>query len=1113
MRVRYIGNKPVKHYRFGKQAYSFERNKWVNIEWADQFLELQRYPDTFECEMGFNVGKFKELHRLKRRIRFEGQLIKTEDPGAIKKLKQSGFVKFVAKLGRATHVFRIINYVDPEYLEFVGRETESEFGIIRRLGGWGDVQMVLGALPGFKKRYPNSKVTFACPPEWLPLAENNPYIDRAVTLLHFSKLAHFDGVVDVTDPCLRNEIRNQPNVTKNRVESFAEALNCRVENPVKEVYLTEEEVAETDKADLGDGPVIGLVPKSNAPVRNWGKFRQLSEDLHREIPDAKILIISAENVWKPRKWEKLYLKAGLRTILPLLNRCNVVVGPDTGPMHSASQLGVPTVWVFTHIDGDIRTKNYEKVRIVQDKSSCPKCPCWYMIPCSKNPRKDRTPGVLCSAAIKIEDVRYAVIEQIECQESVYDRKAKQIFTAKTIKGIVSYKEDSDLEPASIRINLTQEIIMRAKGKLASAGLKPESYKVGLVPGVASNEVLEAIAEKIPEKSLILFDKFDYKGKIIYIAFKVKQDFNPYLNECDIVIGPPSALMHSAAGLGVSTLWLTTDKGLSKLYPDAVTLKEVNVAEGVKAFKKIYKSPTLSYVIVCHNCFDITKRCIESVKAFKKASQEIVLIDNASTDWTKAWGPAEKDIRYVKMDKNYGCIVGRNKGIKEAKGKWLFILDNDQYISPHSFNALFNVQADIAGAEAWSMDRGGWAHPLCEKRGPLAYVGGGGILIRKEVMEKLGYLDERYAPAWFSDPDICFTAREKGYSIGYAENHGIHHEAHKTVFSQKTFDHNAAWRASFEKFKQKWEGVLKFGTFLEKSVAKAPQVSKPKIMLAADVKGWAWWYKSNQIQQYLSDEFQFFVKCLDQQGFNGKDQFDLYFTFGTLYINRFNSIPRERKMTGITAVRPLSEIKPYINDVVAVHANSLLLYNVLNKLHDRCYYVPNGVDISVFKPDRLAKSHPFTVAHIGKPVPKKGFDTIVKPMMSKLQGVQLTKNRKHYGNAVPAEEMAKFYQTFDVLIVSSTIDGTPCTALEAAATGKTIVSNKIGNMPEFIEDGINGFLVNLKVDEYVAKIEFLRDNPDRCREMGQEALKTVHKDWTWKAQAENYRNMFREVLHM
>jgi glycosyltransferase involved in cell wall biosynthesis len=92
-----------------------------------------------------------------------------------------------------------------------------------------------------------------------------------------------------------------------------------------------------------------------------------------------------------------------------------------------------------------------------------------------------------------------------------------------------------------------------------------------------------------------------------------------------------------------------------------------------------------------------------------------------------------------------------------------------------------------------------------------------------------------------------------------------------------------------------------------------------------------------------------------------------------------------------------------------------------------------------------------------------------------------------------------------------MDGTPNQLLEAASTGRTFVANKIGNVPEFVNEGVNGFMVQREVAVYVDKLNWMKEHREEVRQMGIEARKTVEEAWTWKIQAENYRQLFRKVL--
>uniref|UniRef100_A0A6M3IX95 Putative glycosyltransferase n=1 Tax=viral metagenome TaxID=1070528 RepID=A0A6M3IX95_9ZZZZ len=290
--------------------------------------------------------------------------------------------------------------------------------------------------------------------------------------------------------------------------------------------------------------------------------------------------------------------------------------------------------------------------------------------------------------------------------------------------------------------------------------------------------------------------------------------------------------------------------------------------------------------------------------------------------------------------------------------------------------------------------------------------------------------------------------------------------------------------------------------------------KPNIILISDVKGWAWWYKSEQLKKYLSDEFNFDItSVVDSRKRIITSKYDLCLTFGYSYVYTILDAPIHKRISGVTAHRPLSILRPRMQEVAVTHANSILLLEELKRMHPIIYYVPNGVDEELF---RIVKSIPesrdkIVVGHIGKLCPQKGQKEIIEPAVKKANANYIN-NYSSYLNKKPFDKMYEIYQEMDVFIVASTEDGTPNPALEAAACGRPIISNKIGNMPEFIKDGYNGFIVDKHPNAYSEKIKYLSEHRNKLIEMGNNARKTIEEGWTWKIQAENYRKMFREMLY-
>lgn len=297
-------------------------------------------------------------------------------------------------------------------------------------------------------------------------------------------------------------------------------------------------------------------------------------------------------------------------------------------------------------------------------------------------------------------------------------------------------------------------------------------------------------------------------------------------------------------------------------------------------------------------------------------------------------------------------------------------------------------------------------------------------------------------------------------------------------------------------------------------------TRPKILLISDVKGWAWWNKSQYIKMYLHDDYDISLCCLigpeaSSKTANRKD-FDLYLTYGYSYVYAIQHVPPRKRITGITAHRRLGMLQNYMRLANHCHANSLLLLDELKKMelgHKNLYYVPNGVDEKLFRPveEIPDKRDTLLVGHVGKKCPEKGQIDIILPAINAVPKAESIYNMNDYRTRAPYSEMYNFYQDMDVFIVASVEDGTPNGALEAAACGRPIISNRIGNMPEFIKDGYNGFIVERKKEAYIEKLRYLADNRDHLIEMGKNARKTIEESWTWEKQAENYRDMFKMIL--
>lgn len=302
--------------------------------------------------------------------------------------------------------------------------------------------------------------------------------------------------------------------------------------------------------------------------------------------------------------------------------------------------------------------------------------------------------------------------------------------------------------------------------------------------------------------------------------------------------------------------------------------------------------------------------------------------------------------------------------------------------------------------------------------------------------------------------------------------------------------------------------------------KRPIGKPPRVLVIADVPNWAWARKATALKRYLAGRIDVSIVYSTDTSTTmaiRKAEHDLYHTFE---VSQVGTVPQGWPMTtGITAhvvqtweeKRP-GQVREWAARAVGFHANSRMLQRELEAHLGRdVYYVPNGVDETFFRRTRKrAAGGKLVVGYVARPNVRKGPEIVEEAC--KRAGVEFRPVVRTWKTALTAEQMREFYQDIHVLAVSSDMDGTPNPALEAAACECAVVSNRIGNMPEFIRDGVNGFLTERTLDGLTASLSHLatRDR-DRVEAMGRAARAAILDDWTWQKRAGNYAEMWERCL--
>ena len=304
---------------------------------------------------------------------------------------------------------------------------------------------------------------------------------------------------------------------------------------------------------------------------------------------------------------------------------------------------------------------------------------------------------------------------------------------------------------------------------------------------------------------------------------------------------------------------------------------------------------------------------------------------------------------------------------------------------------------------------------------------------------------------------------------------------------------------------------------------------PTILAVADRAGWAIDRKASNLRRVLAGRFDVVVRYQHEVSESDLETADLVLIFYWLELLKM-ALPEaalercaERLVIGICSHRELEgEFRERglatLNRLPrAVFANSLSLKNEFEPVLDvPVHYTPNGVDTTFFRPDvaagrrampgRLRVGWAGSLANHG--ADHRRFD-VIESAVARLAGVTLkTAIREQCWR--DQQEMLEFYRDLDVYVCASRSEGTPNPCLEAAACGVPLVTTAVGNMPELVEEGENGYFFDGSVDALARKLAMLRDAPSLTMRMGARIRETIEA-WDWRVQAENYAHMFDSVL--
>lgn len=243
-----------------------------------------------------------------------------------------------------------------------------------------------------------------------------------------------------------------------------------------------------------------------------------------------------------------------------------------------------------------------------------------------------------------------------------------------------------------------------------------------------------------------------------------------------------------------------------------------------------ETPTLSVVVVTYQTRDEVLACLASLRDCAPAvTHETFVVDNASTDGAvEAVAAHFPDVELIARSTNGGFAVANNEALTRARGRYTLLLNSDTLVLPGALEAMVEfldahprtglVGCRLVGADggtdpsagglpglrvqvaSWfglkrlvpagalrralrvgplrrALDAaaGGYFVPATSDSEPreVDFLSGACVLVRREVWEQVGLLDERIF-LYLEDADICRRAAQAGWRLHYLPYAAIVH---------------------------------------------------------------------------------------------------------------------------------------------------------------------------------------------------------------------------------------------------------------------------------------------------------------------------------------------------
>ena len=232
-------------------------------------------------------------------------------------------------------------------------------------------------------------------------------------------------------------------------------------------------------------------------------------------------------------------------------------------------------------------------------------------------------------------------------------------------------------------------------------------------------------------------------------------------------------------------------------------------------------PKLSIIIPVYNMNGQVNQCLSTIRRTVRLPYEVIIVDDGSAAEARVEVPAAgDDVRVIRCTEHRGFSHAVNTGIRASVGEVVLFLHADILLAPHVAEDMLDalIRDSSIGAvtavaprtyalarrlpetnyQSWS-DFAAVAERIRSggvKPHPEIFAEMIALMVRRDVVESVGFLDEQYVMPPLAAYDYTLRMTKEGYAVASLPNVYVHHD-------DRVYEWGACEQQEYEKFHAKW----------------------------------------------------------------------------------------------------------------------------------------------------------------------------------------------------------------------------------------------------------------------------------------------------------------------